>query len=745
MSSVFHIPRRLRAGAALIATALMLLVAAQSAFADGSVDINVGAGSTLRSQLWAGTTVNGPNHNGYTVLRAYARAGETIQMGSSAMGLGGDADIRVYAPGTSFASLSEPGARATLPTDPVFGTEVFDCDADAPLTGRIASRAQEVAGPNPGGYTPCQYTAPADGIYPIVMLPYAIGGSITSSSVASPNVSTAQGSAISMWDVTVRSGETVQPGRVFTNLFELAIPTAAAAASDLSAFVYTPAGLAYHVTVFNPKSKLWDLAANRSGVIDATTGASILGSFQWGPTSGYPPTLAPTYGDAVAPQMWEGDAPDDSRFPLFFRPPDPVAISGPGGLAETSGYSATPIAPEGGLSGALSFTGSGGEAGATIQGSGGTIAIDAPALRGEEFTVKLDLDRDGTFGGGDDVEYTGTMGSTGASVAWGGRDSTGAVVPCGVSYPFQATSTLPGMHLVQSDTNAEAGTQIERLSLPLDPLLGNPLAANYDDIDPYKSTAVTSAVPSAVSEGTSGPTFHAWTGQTGHADFVDTWASSHPVDGTGTLEVKCPPPSTSTPPSTSPPTTSTPPSVTPPSTTSPPASAPPASTEPPANPPRHHAKPKQHKHHPHQAQDGPPRLSLTLDATTGRARPSSVIGYRITVRNSGASAARNVKVCDQVPAGQEVLRTMPTAAGEAEPCWTVGVMDAGARHVFRLTAMVGPLSGSEVQRNDASAEASNVRGTRTDRVAVRIAPLPETACGSSLQGAPGPSSLTYRC
>jgi len=742
MSSESLISRRFRAGAALIAAAVMLLVVTQSAFAEGSFDINVGAGTTLRNQLATGAGINGPNHNGYTVLRAYARAGETIQMGSSAMELGGTSDIRVYAPGTSFASTSEPGGRAVLPTDPVFGTEVFDCDADAPGTGRIAKRTEEEAGPapNPNGYKPCEYTAPADGIYPIVMLPYGISGTLTGSTVAAPNSSIAQGPAIAMWDVTVRAGGVVQPGRVFTNILELAIPTAVSNVSDLSAFVYTPAGFVYHATIFNPKGKLWDLAANRSGVIDATTGSPILGSFQWGPTSGYPPTLAPTYGDAVAPQMWEGDAPDDSRFPLFFRTPDPVAISGPGGLAETSGYSPTPIAPEGGLSGALSFTGSGGEAGATVQGSGGTIAIDAPALRGEEFAVTLDLDRDGTFGGGDDVEYTGTMGSTGASVAWDGRDSNGDVVPCGVSYPFQATSTLPGMHLVQSDTNAEAGTRIERVSLPLDPLLGNPLAASYNDVDPYKGTAVTSAVPSAVSEGTSGPTFHAWTTPTGHADFVDTWASSHPVDGTGTLEVKCPPPTTSTSPEASPPSTSTPPSVTPPSTTSPPASAPPARAE----PPRHHAKPKKH-HHQHQTQDGPPRLSLTLDATTGRARPSSVIGYRITVRNSGASAARNVKVCDRVPAGQEVLRTTPTAAGEAEPCWAVGVLDAGASRVFRLTAMVGPLSGSTVQRNAASAEASNVKGTRTDRVAVRIAPLPETACGSSLSGAPGPSSLTYRC
>jgi hypothetical protein len=58
--------------------------------------------------------------------------------------------------------------------------------------------------------------------------------------------------------------------------------------------------------------------------------------------------------------MWEGDAAADGRYPIFFRTPDPIVFSGPGGLGETRGYSATPIAPEGGLSPVLSFTGSGG-------------------------------------------------------------------------------------------------------------------------------------------------------------------------------------------------------------------------------------------------------------------------------------------------------------------------------------------------------------------------------------------------
>jgi len=135
---------------------------------------------------------------------------------------------------------------------------------------------------------------------------------------------------------------------------------------------------------------------------------------------------------------------------------------------------------------------------------------------------------------------------------------------------------------------------------------------------------------------------------------------------------------------------------------------------------------------------------LTLTAGTTRARPTSVIGYRLTVTNTGGSAAREVVVCDDVPPGQKVLRTVPTAEGADEPCWTVGVLAAGDRRVFRLNAMVEPLAGSGAQRDSATASAANVKGVRRDRVAIGIKPLPATACGSELARPTG-SSVAFRC
>ena len=46
------------------------------------------------------SVTNAPYNGSYPVLRVYARAGEMVQIGSSAMGLGGAGNIRVYPPGT---------------------------------------------------------------------------------------------------------------------------------------------------------------------------------------------------------------------------------------------------------------------------------------------------------------------------------------------------------------------------------------------------------------------------------------------------------------------------------------------------------------------------------------------------------------------------------------------------------------------------------------------------------------------
>src|ERR1041385_7385596 len=83
------------------------LCAASPAFGEGSVDVSpsptLNRGRNTRGMHGGGAPATTWT-NRYSILRVYARAGETVQMGSSAMGLaGGSDDILVYPPGTSFA------------------------------------------------------------------------------------------------------------------------------------------------------------------------------------------------------------------------------------------------------------------------------------------------------------------------------------------------------------------------------------------------------------------------------------------------------------------------------------------------------------------------------------------------------------------------------------------------------------------------------------------------------------------
>jgi uncharacterized repeat protein (TIGR01451 family) len=634
---------------AVCATALP----AGPAFAEGSLDFNTGANTRLRNTMvmTAGE---------YTVLRVYAQAGETIQMASSAMQtVGGVDDILVFAPGTSFASTTNPSIPATLPSDPVFATDIFDCNADDAGTGRINSRAEELAGPapNPGGYTPCELTAPADGIYPIVMLSTNPAGTVNGSgTVGTPGTGGAAG--LSTWDVTVRdAGAVVQPGRLFSNRLSLLGGTIGQPllAPDPVAHVLTPTGYQYRVSFFVHQTIGWELTANARGVVDAATGARTFASFGYGGG----------FTQAVAPQLVAPDTAGDSRFPIFFHPVDPATISGPGGLAQTRGYATAPITPSTALSG-LTFT---------PNGSGGTISFASPAsMNGLGSTTEIDLDRNGTFGDADDVVVTADLDSAGTSFAWNGRDANGATPACG-RYAYRVRATVAEAHLTVSDAEQSGGTQIERLTLPSDPALGDPFAASYDDVDPYTGAAVTDAAPGAVDGTTSSPTFHAWTANSGNNDLVDTWVRLPDATAAGTLDVPCAG----------------------------------GTTQPlPGKP----------------ATGGPrrkPQLRLTQTVDRTRIRAGSTATFTIRVRNPSVRTLRDVRACVALPAGLDYAGSRSTAkASRGRYCWTIARLAGHGDRTLRLTARaLRGTSGTKAVR--ATATSPDARAARQAVRAVRVA------------------------
>ncbi len=149
-----------------------------------------------------------------TWLRVYAKAGETINMGSSGRGVG-SGDIWLWNPNIITDSQM---TTASIP-EPAFKCSTSGQGTNA---GKLTTRAQELAGPlpNSGGYTPCTYTAPEAGVYWIAMIgPQGINGTSdgTAGTITSPTISTSQNAGVSMWDITVRAGAVTKPGRVFVD------------------------------------------------------------------------------------------------------------------------------------------------------------------------------------------------------------------------------------------------------------------------------------------------------------------------------------------------------------------------------------------------------------------------------------------------------------------------------------------------------------------------------------------------
>jgi uncharacterized repeat protein (TIGR01451 family) len=192
------------------------------------------------------------------------------------------------------------------------------------------------------------------------------------------------------------------------------------------------------------------------------------------------------------------------------------------------------------------------------------------------------------------------------------------------------------------------------------------------------------------------------------------------------------------------PPTTPPPSTTPsPAATAPSTPPPPSPTEPPPGAPPAHHKPGHPKPQPDR---GKPHLVLRKTASASVARPSAVVGYRITVWNKGDGDARQVKVCDEPPAGLKILRSEPATSPGAGTCWTQKVMAAGTKRIFRVTAQIATTLRDAVERNRATVSAANVKGVRTASAGVHVKPLPNRACGSSLSRPVfGGPRIAFRC
>jgi len=393
-------PRRIAGVAAGLLLALLAgLLPAPAARAEGSRDLTAQGGHRAYLEWRPASLLGGIPRR--TVVKVYAEAGETIDLGSSAAGLGaGTIDIR-----------SPDGASGS-------------CGS----AGLIGNRTEEANGPEPvvgTGYIPCTVAVAAGqtGVWEIDFV------SPTPASTTNPPALPAGDpwaqpdtvSYVSAWDVTVRStGGARIPGRVFANYLSLNMG-ANNIAFEPSLFVQTRDGYRYRIGPNGLDPFVFIFFANNQGFRDAA-GNLLYRSVQLSTSDAF------QNGENVHSPA-AADTQSEVTHKIFFAQPDsalPASAPSPSGETWLQMAPAEPPTASG-----FTFTGSEGTPGQAGQGAGGTFSFDSSGTGNHSIT--LDLNRDGVFGNGNDRILAGITSEGPNEVVWDGTDGDGDAVPASAS------------------------------------------------------------------------------------------------------------------------------------------------------------------------------------------------------------------------------------------------------------------------------------------------------------------------
>ncbi|MBD2740876.1 DUF11 domain-containing protein [Coleofasciculus sp. FACHB-1120] len=475
----------------------------QAAFAEGSRELTDNPGYRPYLEYYQNAPFLGTPIPRRSRIRVFANPGETIYLGSSAVGVG-VGEIRYRPPNsTTFTS----------------------CGAGI---GKIVNRAQEVAGPaplNPAGYTPCTITAAQTaatgaGIWEIDFVsPNPTNAAINSNPppvLAQANWTQPNLGVVTAWDVTVVNGNTPIPGRAYANYLSLNLGANKPAELRSEAIILTDEGYLYRIDLNGIDPFGFIFFANNKGFTPTPNGGPIYQSVPLAGSNVYNPDQ-PDFGTDVTYKIFFNQP--SSTLPL--QAPITPASGGQTWLLTPAVAPPTPTDFK-----FIGTEGTNNQAG-TTDPLGGTFSFNTPAQG--SYRVVLDLNQDSIYGNANDRVLVGVAESGFNTVPWDGLDANGVNVSASnIPYGAQIVLSAGEIHFPFLDPeNNPEGLIIQRLNEPAAPTLPapNPFEVYYNDA-PLTNNQQVAGAPTPVNAlgGVSSINgAHGFTNLFGNDRGIDTW------------------------------------------------------------------------------------------------------------------------------------------------------------------------------------------------------------------------------
>jgi len=419
--------------------------------AEGSKELVASGGKRALTE-WRTNTTAGLYRR--TFFRVFALEGEYILMGSSGMGLG-SGDIVLYSEGQVTSSQISPAALALI-------TPLFKCSTDGGGLGilrgasQAATRSMEVQGATrnggvDGGYIPCVYHVPAGatGTYWIGMYGPDGVNSINdgvAGTVALPVIDATQRSGVSVWDITVRSGNQLtgadKPGRVFVDyLAQLSGGNGAANQIYSTVYAVTVDGYVYRVDMNGLDPNGFIFYGNRVGFFDPDGKTPLYNDMVFSDNTLPIPSMG---GVILAP----------AKAKIFFNNPLLATDLPPGILPTPAVPSINNVSYQGSAYNNTGYFSQGGQFSYT--GNVGGIGEIIISRDGVDFTPDLPANRRLLS-----ESYVGSN-----TIPWDGKDNAGTGFPIGVGYAFKVIFHAGEYHfpLLDSENSLNGGPTLTLLN-----------------------------------------------------------------------------------------------------------------------------------------------------------------------------------------------------------------------------------------------------------------------------------------